>query len=479
MTQKARIYLGDYFFIVPARANLKKPLFGEQYMHLGPFIFGGLHVFTMSAVLGYARPNKLDSLMQLLPPIHFRPDTGAASSQAAHFEWMLLQDLKKMGREPTTFLDYWVHTHTTGFTQETMANPRIARGLAKEKVKLTRIIEQINGLAGEGLTFGATQARLFERLYHEQFEAKVEQGQWDLARAIGLDIPAQQDVIPLAEMVRDILAEMSEFVSQCFPELIDDLDLREPRVYRSPETSLNPAPPGMGNMVRPFYERMLFLLEPKMLLKVYPELPFLTDICMAVFDELQKCDASSITVTRDKMAAAYEETFQEELQAAGIELFGTAWGQRFKRQDDLLREAAATMAYLQDTDHLDLWDSGIHYNQALVDAVFADAGNEVDAVAYDQAVAREALASLGIPADLALRISQRIGVDRELTEEAKVRLAEVFLERNEFPLDSAPPELQLAIKNVVRNMMSKLYLTCQSAAAEASAANQNTLPEPS
>jgi len=125
MTQGYRPYLGEHFFSAPARANLKKPLFGERYMLLGPFIFGGLHVFTMSAVLGYARPDKLDALTQLLPPIQLRPDADAASSLAAHFEWIVLQNLQRMRREPTTFLDYWAHTHYPAVAPDNIGDPRL------------------------------------------------------------------------------------------------------------------------------------------------------------------------------------------------------------------------------------------------------------------------------------------------------------------------------------------------------------------
>ena len=115
-----------------------------------------------------------------------------------------------------------VHLHKMAEVQ-----PRIMRDLAKEKVKFSRAIEDFTWYAGEGLAFGAKLPQLFERLWG-QFETPVEQGRWDLARAAGLDIPAQQDVIPLTEMVRDILVEISEFASRFFPELVDALDLRSP-----------------------------------------------------------------------------------------------------------------------------------------------------------------------------------------------------------------------------------------------------------
>ena len=226
MTEGHRPHLGEHFFLAPARGNLKKPLFGEEYMLLGPFIFAGLHVFTMSAVLGYARRDKLDALMQLLPPIQFRPDADAASSKAAHFEWMVLQGLQRMRREPTTLLDYWAHTHYPAVAPENLGDPRTQRDLLKEKVKLSRAMEDVTWYAGEGLAFGAKLPQLFERLYEEQFERRVEQDAWDSARASGLDIPTQQGVIPMTEMARDILVEVSEFASRVFPELVDALDLR-------------------------------------------------------------------------------------------------------------------------------------------------------------------------------------------------------------------------------------------------------------
>ena len=460
MTQEDRPYLGDYFFLAPARANLKKPIFGEEYMILGPFIFGGLHVFTMSAVLGYAQPNKLDALMQLLSPMAFRPDADAASSPAAHFEWMVQQNLERVGREPTTLQDYWTNAHFGALAPENVSDPRIAHDLVNEKVKLSRIREDIHWFAGEGLAFGAKHPALFERLYHQQFEAQVDQSKRPLAniaRWNGLvDIPAQQ--IPLREMVKDILAEMSEFVSQFFPELMNVLDLREPTFNSGPETPIARAPQYMGDIIRPFYERMLFLPTPEMF-KMYPELPFLKEFCMTAFDSLLEHDASSITLSKDQMATAYENAIHEEVQAAGIELFGSAWGQRFRHQDDLIREATETNRYLRETHHSDFWDNGAEYNQAVANAVFADAGNEVDAAEQNRGEMCVELVSQGVPPELALRISNRIGIDRELSEEAKTRLAKVFLERTSVPLDFAPAELQQAITNLTGSMMAKLYAT--------------------
>lgn len=226
MAQAHRPYLGEYFFMAPARANLKKPLFGAAYITLGPFILAGLHVFTMSAVLGYARSDKLDALMQLLPPVQFSPGADASSSVTSHFEWMEVQMLQKMGREPTTFLDWWAHTHYPAVEPENMVDPEFARALVKEKVTLSRALEDVTWYAGEGLAFGAKLTPLFERLYREQFETSRNQKKWDLFRAFGLDIPPQQTLIPLTEMVRGLLVEISEYVSQYFPELIDALDLR-------------------------------------------------------------------------------------------------------------------------------------------------------------------------------------------------------------------------------------------------------------
>jgi hypothetical protein len=199
MTQSHH-HLGEHFFLAPARRNLKKDSFGERYMLLGPFIFAGLHVFTMSAVLGYARRDKLDTLMQLLPPIQFRPDANAASSKPAHFEWMVSQGLQRMGREPTTLLDYWAHTHYPAVAPENLGDPKTQRDLVKEKVKLSRALHEVTWYEGEGLAFGANRPQLFERLYAEQFERRIEQDEWDSARAAGPDIPTQQDVIPLTEM---------------------------------------------------------------------------------------------------------------------------------------------------------------------------------------------------------------------------------------------------------------------------------------
>jgi hypothetical protein len=123
-------------------------------------------------------------------------------------------------------LDYWAHTHYPAIAPENLGRPRIQRDLVKERVKLSRALVDVTWYAGEGLAFGANRPQLLERLYAEQFERRIEQDEWDSAHAAGLDIATKQDVIPLIEMAREILEEVSRFVSRFFPEFVDALDLR-------------------------------------------------------------------------------------------------------------------------------------------------------------------------------------------------------------------------------------------------------------
>jgi hypothetical protein len=228
VTETRRLYLGEYLFMDPARTGVKKPRFGDAYMLLGPFIFAGLHVFQMSAVLGYARRDRLEALMGLLPVLR-QQDPNAPVSWVAHSESVVRHYLALMkGREPTSFWDYWSATHYPPVAYPGLMDPKIRSQLQSEKVLLPNALDEVTWYAGEGLVFGAKFGPLFERLYRDLFETPQEQWRWDRARAAGVDLPPQQDLIPLDVMVRDVLVEMSAYVSRYFPELLDELDLLPP-----------------------------------------------------------------------------------------------------------------------------------------------------------------------------------------------------------------------------------------------------------
>ena len=144
--------LGLYFFEA-AQANMKKALLGGYYIHMGPFIYAGLHVSRMSALVGMRFGSRLDALMGLVP-ITLREGADGGPTLGGHLKWLVGQNLLRIGREPESFIDYWAFAHYPVIAPANLT-VEAAKKLGGEKLALGIAMEQVTWYGGEGLAFGA------------------------------------------------------------------------------------------------------------------------------------------------------------------------------------------------------------------------------------------------------------------------------------------------------------------------------------
>jgi len=76
-----------------------------------------------------------------------------------------------------------------------------------------------------GLSFGATFPELAEKMWQHEYE-KHDPEQWAIERKAGLDLTEKLTHLSLKEMEQQVLSEVSSYVIEYFPDLIDPLSLR-------------------------------------------------------------------------------------------------------------------------------------------------------------------------------------------------------------------------------------------------------------
>ncbi len=93
---------------------------------------------------------------------------------------------------------------------------------------------------------------------------------------------------------------------------------------------------------------------------------------ITVFDSMVEADQSFVTIDQD--------VFIREMTAIRLELFGVAWGYRFKQDKFTIRQSIFTRHYLEENQKLEIWDIAGEYNQAVAQsATMTESGEQMDA----------------------------------------------------------------------------------------------------
>jgi hypothetical protein len=91
------------------------------------------------------------------------------------------------------------------------------------------------------------------------------------------------------------------------------------------------------------------------------------------FDSVAKADQS--------FAAVDFALFLKEMTAIRLELFGLAWGHKFKQEEFIIPQSAFTRHYLEESEKLEIWDIMSEYNQAIAQSVtMTEDGKQMDAM---------------------------------------------------------------------------------------------------
>lgn len=99
------------------------------------------------------------------------------------------------------------------------------KALQRKHVAYSQFAQDVAWYVIEGLSLGALQRELTERMWRNTFETRADPARWARAREAGLDIPAEQTLVPLADMEVEVLSLLATFVQAHWPNGITALRL--------------------------------------------------------------------------------------------------------------------------------------------------------------------------------------------------------------------------------------------------------------
>jgi hypothetical protein len=236
--ESRRLTLAEYLGMTQIGSMAEKKLFGGYDVPLMRFLTVGFWLFNEGAVFGRARSNKLETVAKMFLGIDLVANAVAQlglPAQLANNEQWVFEFLRKVGtdgmthyhnryqREPESLLDLWL----TSFAppEFDFRDLQKMRQLANSKIRLGIALQQSDSWLFVGISFGASFPELVEKLWKKEYEEHDPES-WSFWREHGLDIPEKFTPIPLEEMEQQVLAEVTSYVTEYIPELVNPLSLR-------------------------------------------------------------------------------------------------------------------------------------------------------------------------------------------------------------------------------------------------------------
>jgi len=231
--------LAEHLGMTEIGSIVQKRFFGGYDVPLMQFLTVGLWLFLKGVVLGRARCNSLEVVAKMLVRLESLAETfaqfGVPGQEAANSEDWVYEYLRKVAsdgmayyrncyqKEPESFLDL----RLTSFAppEVDFRDLQKMRKLAKRKIRLGVALQQSDAWLLVGISFGATFPELTEGIWKQEYE-KDDPEAWTFARIHGLDIPEKFTPLPLEEMEQQVLVEVTSYVTEYFPELVEPLSLR-------------------------------------------------------------------------------------------------------------------------------------------------------------------------------------------------------------------------------------------------------------
>lgn len=231
--------LAEHLGMTQIGSIAQKKFFGGYEVPLMQFLTVGLWLFLKGVVFGRARCNSLEVVAKMLVGLESLANMfaqfGVPGHEAANREDWVYEYLRKVAsdgmayyqkryrKEPESFLDLWL----TSFAppEVDFRDLQKMKELAKRKTRLGVALQRADTWLLAGISFGATFPELTEKIWRSEFE-KHDPKSWARARQAGLDIPEKFTPLPLEEMEQIVLAEVTSYVTEYFPELVDPLSLR-------------------------------------------------------------------------------------------------------------------------------------------------------------------------------------------------------------------------------------------------------------
>ncbi len=221
---------------------VKEDAFGKPYVNLFEYYMILQVIFESGAVLGRAMCNKIDEFrkMLLIPPTKDDALEKATKAAKAIFD----AATKESGNEPSNFGDFihgMLFKEAIGLSLRDCAEvlmrdkkrfkeiQRTVEKKAQQKASLSDNYDVLMLYGYWGISFGIKFPELTEKMYrnlHENINMDAYSELKELGLLVG-DIGEKREVISLEEREKELLQLLAAYTQECYPELIDDLELRE------------------------------------------------------------------------------------------------------------------------------------------------------------------------------------------------------------------------------------------------------------
>ena len=236
--ESKRLTLAEHLGMTQIDSSVQKSLFGVYEVPTMQFLTVGMWLFLKGAAFGRARSDRLDVVAKMFVGLDTVADTFAQLGyprETANREDLVLAYLKQVSdngiyyyrrhceKEPESLLDLWL----TSFCppEFDFRDLQKMKKLAKSNIRLGVALQKADAWLFVGISLGAMFPELTGKIWRQQYE-KHDQESWASERLLGIDIPENFTPLPLEEMEQKVLAEVTSYVTEYFPELVDPLSLR-------------------------------------------------------------------------------------------------------------------------------------------------------------------------------------------------------------------------------------------------------------
>ena len=221
---------------IPLKQALKKQLFGGRYLRFWDYFTFLNFQYESGAILGRAKRDRIDTLMNILvvPGTDAREFAAMMQKQARE---RLEKFKKELGKAPDTFYEFIfrreldrvlaaVGLNLDKVFEEYMRGDKEVVKVFDRKVSLKDAWPLIQAYGAEGIGFGGSFPELTETMYKNSSE-NINMDEWtEVRNKMGVDIPEVPDMLSLEEKEKSVLGLAAVYVAEFWPELLDPLDLR-------------------------------------------------------------------------------------------------------------------------------------------------------------------------------------------------------------------------------------------------------------
>ena len=179
-------------------------------------IFASMGVFQKGAILGRAKSDDIETLVKLISV------EGSEEDVIEHMKTSTEESLKEYGKEPNSFYDF---LEKTVYPEIDFTNLKILKTIYNQKARLGEILPQFQVDLATGIGFGAFRPELVRNMWTMDYETEKDPYLWGLFRELGLNLPEKQMYMPIKEMEKIVLTQVSEWAQVHKPHLIEPLGL--------------------------------------------------------------------------------------------------------------------------------------------------------------------------------------------------------------------------------------------------------------